>query len=312
MSNRISLSINNNNFRTERNGVGNSNNNNHVKDIKPRKPRSLKFWFFSFFPFYILTPLLPFLFTQAIWIPVIIVLSGFSMTLFYKGGAWSSKPGTKELSSSVVVLSAIYGIIGGLAITTAIGAYSASIQSLDAEIRTPLDVILLLSHNTKFFSDTVLLLGFFTVALPTYLGSTFFLSHQFDTKEQNKGVKDLFLTFILSFLQSVFLYFMSTSIGSFNQFALWLFLLQIVNSIWSIWQLFSRSSIFKKNYRPPPPREWVPLDVLLVLFLLVYFIYQIEVSWIDYVLLLVVLSVRTLFDFQVGWDSVYAEVIRQK
>lgn len=99
MSNRISLSINNNNL-TERNSVGNSYDNNHVKDTKPRKPRSLKFWFFSFFPFYILTPLLPFLFTQAIWIAVIIVLSGFLMTLFYKGGESSSKPGTKELSSS--------------------------------------------------------------------------------------------------------------------------------------------------------------------------------------------------------------------
>ena len=180
--------------------------------------------------------------------------------IFYKRGASSSKPPTKELSSSIVVLSAIYGIIGGLAITTAIGAYSATIQSLDAEIRTPLDVALLLSHNTKFYFDTVLLLGFFTVALPTYLGSTFFLSHQFDTKEENNGIKVLFLTFILSFLQSVFLYFMSTSIESFNQFVLWLFLLQIVNSIWSIWQLFTRSHVFRKQYRPPPPREWVPID----------------------------------------------------
>jgi len=232
--------------------------------------------------------------------------------IFYKRGASSSKPPTKELSSSVVVLSAIYGIIGGLAITTAIGAYSATIQSLDAEIRTPLDVALLLSHNTKFYFDTVLLLGFFTVALPTYLGSTFFLSHQFDTKEENNGIKVLFLTFILSFLQSVFLYFMSTSIESFNQFVLWLFLLQIVNSIWSIWQLFTRSHVFRKQYRPPPPREWVPIDVLLILFLSIYFIYQIELTWNDYVYLLVVLFVRTIFDFRVGWDSVYAEVIRQK
>ena len=273
----------------------------------------LKIWFPSFLPFYVLTPLLPFFFDETVLGSFITVLAGFTMArVFYKRGSWSSKPGWKTLSSSVVVLSAIYGIIGGLAITTAIDNYSVALQDTHQKIRTPIDLALLISDDSIFYSATILLLGFFVVALPTYLGSTFFLSHEFDTEKQNKGIKILFLTFILSFLQSIFLYFMSTSISSFNEFVLWLFLLQIVNSIWSIWQLVSKSRKFRNDYRPPPPREWVPLDILLVLFLLVYFIYQIEVSWIDYVFLLVVLSVRTLFDFRVGWDSVYAEVIRQK
>ena len=287
--------------------------NNRQAGTDNHPMRLLKIWIPSFFPFYVLTPLIPFLLAQTVLGSFIAVLAGFTIAVaFYKHGSPSSRPSRKRLSSSVVVLSAIYGIIGGLAITTAIDTYSDTLHNVDLKIRTPMDLALLLSSDTKFYNDTILLLGFFAVALPTYLGSTFFLSHEFDTKKQNKGIKALFLTFILSFFQSIFLYFMSTSIGNFYEFVLWLFLLQIVNSVWSIWQLVSKSGKFRNDYRPPPPREWVPLDILLVLFLLVYFIYQIEVSWIDYVFLLIVLSVRTTIDFQVGWDSVYAEVIRQK
>lgn len=155
------------------------------------------------------------------------------MTLIFSNqGESSSRPKRKTLNSSIVVLSAIYGIIGGLAVTTAMDEYSNTLLTMDFGIKTPLDLALLISHNTKFHSDSVLLLGFFAVALPTYVGSTFFLSREFDTKKQKNGINTLFLTFIFSFLQSI----------------------------------FSKSSVFRKDYRSPPPREWVTIDILLVLF----------------------------------------------
>jgi hypothetical protein len=292
---------------------------------------NLLLWFLVFFIFYVLTPIIPSILglvvpgslipTISSYPSVVIVLIGFGLAyvLSKQGQSSDETNAEQKLSSTFVVLSAIYGIVGGLAITTAIAAYIDTLEIVDAKIATPLDLFSLLSYNDVYFTNTILLLSFFAVALPTYLGSTYFLSREFKpqqenvvciTPQQKEGDKILFSTFILSFVQSIFLYFMSTSVTDFSRFIVWLFLLQFINSTWAIWQLIHRS----KNlvYKPPPPREWIPLDVLTVLFLSVYFLYSMNLTWKDSIYLLVVVSGRALVDLRVGWESVYRHVIRQK
>ena len=107
---------------------------------------------------------------------------------------------------------------------------------------------------------------------------------------------------------------MSQSIKSpefFNQFVLWLFLFQAVDSIWVMIVFFSSSQWFKRYHTAPPPREWIPLNVWTMLFLLVFFEYPLKAGWEPYAELLAVLIVRTIADFRVGWNTVYGRVIEQ-
>jgi hypothetical protein len=97
----------------------------------------------------------------------------------------------------------------------------------------------------------------------------------------------------------------------FSRFVLWLFLLQIIDTIWIMITILVRTSGFKRPSYPQPPYEWVLLNTLMMIFLLVYFLYPITITWDVYLALLGVFFARTLADLRVGWKSVYQPVILQ-
>jgi hypothetical protein len=136
------------------------------------------------------------------------------------------------------------------------------------------------------------------------------------------GTRGLFFTFTLSFVQGTFLFFMAISINSsethplstpepFSRFVLWLFLVQIIDTIWIMVTILVRTSGFKRPSYPPPPYEWVLLNTLMMIFLLGYFLYPITITWDVYLALLGVFFARTLADLRVGWKSVYQPLILQ-
>lgn len=218
----------------------------------------------------------------------------------------------------------------------------------NAVIRSPIELFALLT-NYNYFSTFFLVLTFFSMAGTSYLGTTFFLSHiaeqqkekvesdlqalprLYKRKEPEKpygprttaiiaGTRGLFFTFILSFLQGTFLLLMAISINSsetlstpeiFSRFVLWLFLLEIIDTIWIMLTILVRTSGFKNSSSLPPPYEWVLLNTLMMVFLLVYFLYPITITWDVYIALSIVFLARTLADFRVGWKSVYGPVILQ-
>jgi hypothetical protein len=270
------------------------------------------------------------------------VFVGFGTTCgWYKKGKATIKKTlkVKALGSSLIVLSAIYAIVAGFAITATLSNYAEALTLIKTPMKTPLYLLSFLYSEQNYFHNTVLMFGFFLVASTCYLGATFFLSYDVDPSKIPDLPKDTpsqqdeqrtdrvrFYTFIISFLQAVFLFLMSRkeAMSSIDLFVTWLFLLYFFNFVWSIIYLFISHALklqhkLKNNTNlplqvilPKAPLQWIPLNALTMLFLLVYVVYPHPVNsdWSTYISLLIVLFGSTLSDFYIAWNDVYSLVIR--
>jgi hypothetical protein len=319
-------------------------NKKKVQGIEEQRKFETKM-FFVFFVFYIV-PFLPFILAQlkiytlnsqqSFWLSSTVVLVGIGTIFavyhcrkYYRKSVEDDLPKKRETTTgSLVVLAGIYAIVASFAITASLEGFFKALTSTNTTIRDPTQLISLLGSNYNYFTTTFLVLTFFSVAITSYLGTAFFLSYVGERpKEEIKsdlltaGTKGLFFTFVLSFLHGTFLLFMAVSINSpeslstpeiFSIFVLWLFLLELTDTIWIMVTMLVRTSGFKNPFQVPPPYEWVLLDTLMMIFLLAYFLYPTTITWDAYLALLIVFVARTLADFRVGWKSVYRPVILQK
>lgn len=284
---------------------------------------------------------------QSFWISPIIVLAAIG-TIFaiyyhrenYRKFVGDDSPKKRDTTTgSLIVLAGIYAIVASFAITASLEGFFKALTSTNATIRDPSQLFSLLGSNYDYFATTFLVLTFFSVAIPSYLGTAFFLSYVSERpKDEIKddlrklvrrqikkpepagrsenavetliaGTRGLFFTFVLSFLQGIFLLFMAISINSpdtlptpqiFSFFVLWLFLLEIIDTIWIMVTFLIRTSGFKEHFKVPPPYEWVLLNTLMMVYLLTYLVYPVSVTWNIYLVLLIVFAARTLVDFRVA------------
>jgi hypothetical protein len=208
----------------------------------------------------------------------------------------------KAVGSSLIVLSAIYAIVAGFAITEALSNYANALSS------------------PHYFHNTALLFAFFLVASSCYLGATFFLSYdadpnmEIDPKDEENRDRLRFITFIISFLQAVFLFLMSRAMASIDLFVTWLILLYFFNFVWSIiylplsHYLKLKNRLPLKEILPKAPLQWIPLNFMTMLFLLVYVAYPHPVNS-DWSMVFVLFG-STLSDYYIAWRDVYSNVIR--
>jgi hypothetical protein len=219
----------------------------------------------------------------------------------------------REVGGSLIVLSGIYAIVAGFAITAALGNYADALTMGKSPIKTPLDLLFFLCSDQNYFHNTVLLFGFFLVASTSYLGATFFLSYDVGSAPlQTERVR--FFTFIISFLQAAFLFLMSRkeAMSSIDIFVIWLFLLYFFNFVWSILYLVTSVALGLESNVPAAPRQWIPLNGLTMAFLLLYVLYPhlVNSDWSTYTSLLIVLFGSTMSDYYIAWGSVYSRVIK--
>jgi hypothetical protein len=209
--------------------------------------KKMFFIFFIFYALVLLPPLIaPYLKIQPTFLPSSIVVVVGIATIFVvyqqrKSDADKSLP-KRDTTGSLFVLAGIYAIVASFAITEALAVYSEALAFTDATIRSPMDLITLLGTNYNYFTTTFLVLTFFSMAGTSYLGTTFFLSHEADRPENEiksdlqkfpriglkrkgseaaamdgtsgktleaviAGTRGLFFTFILSFVQGTFLFY---------------------------------------------------------------------------------------------------------
>jgi hypothetical protein len=206
---------------------------------------------------------------------------------------------TKETESShderkmgqnpILILSGIYGVVAGFAITTAL---QSAFVPLEGEPQSPLDLVL------AFPNEFCSLLIFLSIAVPFYHGTSMFL-----VKIAREGIKKgtegkTFFDFVVLFVEASLLIAMGLTLNSFHAFTGWITLLIIVDASW----LFI--SLAKKDYSAPI--EWLQLDIPFILFLILLPRFStLEPQFVTLVILLAISVFRSAIDYKVAWRSIY-------
>jgi hypothetical protein len=245
--------------------------------------------------------------------------------------------------SPAVILSLMYGFVAAFAITEALRTFSDALTiSSEKILNLPLERILNLplekiiemgrTASPSFFyipfhnlSDLINLIGFFSIAIPFIHAGLVFLTTraaEIMTLDRRKGqARNLFIIFLFSFIQAMFLYFIAINIDNTRQFILWLTLALLVDLVWSglsmrinlsqaVIQLTSRKKL--TNYvsyieDDKIPIEWIHVNILTTGFFISLMILNpsiLEDAFISF-LLVCVLFLRTISDYITGWRAIY-------
>jgi hypothetical protein len=206
---------------------------------------------------------------------------------------------TKEIKSSderrttgqnpILILSGIYGVVAGFAITTAL---QSAFVPLAGQPRSPLDLVS--AAPNEFWS----LFIFLSIAVPFYHGTSMFL-----VKIAREGIKKgtegkTFFDFVVLFVEASLLIAIGLTLNTFHAFTGWITLLIIVDASW----LFI--SLAKKDYSAPI--EWLQLDIPFILFLILLPRFStLELQFVTLVILLAISVFRSAIDYKVAWRSIY-------
>ena len=209
---------------------------------------------------------------------------------------------TKEIESSderrtgqnpILILSGIYGVVAGFAITTAL---QSAFLPLEEEPRGPLDLVS--ASPVEFWS----LFIFLSIAVPFYHGTSMFL-----VKIAREGIRKgtegkTFFDFVVLFVEASLLIAMGLTLNSFHAFTGWITLLIIIDASW----LFI--SLAKKDYSAPI--EWLQLDIPFILFLvLIPNFFTSELQFFTLLILLAISVLRSAIDYKIAWRSIYFPLV---
>jgi hypothetical protein len=208
----------------------------------------------------------------------------------------------------------IYGLIMGLGIYEALTSYGnvlgTAIESHLASNPLNFELFGLVS------SSTFRIIAFLVTVLPFIHGAILMFSNKWykesGTNRTHFGLA--FVFFIAVFLQTTLLYYAGVNVEKSSLFILYLWLLMVVNTIWLLLQGIVTYKILHRNdyflYR------WIPINFSTVAFLSVFlFISPNVFSGLDInensqvnVLMLAVLSTRSVADYYLGWKDLYSKL----
>jgi hypothetical protein len=191
-------------------------------------------------------------------------------------------PADLRTDNPIIILGAIYGIVAGLAITKALEDY-----------------------HPNDFSMTLLLIGFFTIALTFYHGAAVFLTTTAAELYKKKYAGKLLYNFIFLFTEAIFLFFISESLRVIDRFVIMFLALLVVDLVWSLTHQIDKT--INKNGADVNPQsyvEWIHLDFLMIGFLIAFLAFHPSAQASGYILLAVLL-LRSVVDYRVGWQLVY-------
>lgn len=146
---------------------------------------------------------------------------------------------TEPARQAVKILSAMYAVIGGLSLTTAVKGFSS------------------LENPSLGIEPTI---TFFATALPFYNGCTMFLITNYYQKGFEGRTREPLFDFLSLFSESIALYGMAINIANLLYFCISLMVLLFVDSMWVFYILIRR-------WRHEIPREWLWLNFYMFSFL---------------------------------------------
>ena len=189
----------------------------------------------------------------------------------------------------ILILSGIYGVVAGFAITIAL---QSAFVPLGGQPRSPLDLV------SAAPNELLSLFIFLSIAVPFYHGTSMFL-----VKIAREGIKKgtegkTLFDFVVLFVEASLLIAMGLTLDSFPAFTGWITLLIIIDASW----LFI--SLAKKDYSAPI--EWLQLDIPFILFLILLPRFStLELQFVTLVILLAISVFRSAIDYKVAWRSIY-------
>lgn len=203
----------------------------------------------------------------------------------------------KKRSDQLLIFSALFAIIGGLAITSALETFADPTQNTYIQY----------AHNIYGFTDLItskpafVIASFFPIAiLFIHCGVIFLSTNAVNAISQGKRA-GYFFSALLIFLSGVILYYASSQINDILNFSFWIFLLMLFDIVWVVYNWKS-----KIDYQP----QWLHFDLSMLFFtlsilLLFHSLTQIETE--VYLYMLIVFVGRTFADYIAGWRNVWSK-----
>jgi len=193
------------------------------------------------------------------------------------------------------ILSLIFAVIAGFAITRALSHFSDSVG----------DGLLSLGIIMR-------LISFFAISIPFFHASLSILK---TNTKLNKHPSLIFLMFIVLFVNAVIIYLQAENLLSPNLFVTFITILVGFNAVWLLLQkpLVTFYKIKETKNGGLPHEEWMEMHSITFSYLFFSFLPYIQQSSVHLelldVVLFFVLVARVTFDYIVGWNSVYSTTI---
>lgn len=210
-----------------------------------------------------------------------------------------------SIKRQYAILATLYGLIAALALTTSLDSFATLFTDegcIDPQTETEIicfdktetleQLPFLLASNPM-----LLLVSFFAVGILYYhCGIAFFATEAADLVADKKKMGVLISSFLL-FLEGLILYFAAYSIDSVLQFSLWIAVLMAVDITWVLINIRKKIDVLF---------QWIHFGSIVLLFLVIFLlsasIGNHQVNEFDYVAVLIVLLLRTVMDYKVGWN----------
>lgn len=211
----------------------------------------------------------------------------------------------ENLRRKYAIFASLYALIAALALTTSLDSF-VSLPAGDGCIdpQTKSEIICFDKTETLeklpflLASNPMLLLGsFFAVGILYYhCGIAFFATEAADLIVDKKKI-GVFISSFLLFLEGLILYFAAYSIDSVLQFSLWISVLMAVDIVWVLINIKKKIEVLF---------QWIHFGAIVLLFLVTFLlsasIGNHEINKLDYLAVLIVLLLRTIMDYKVGWN----------
>ncbi len=200
---------------------------------------------------------------------------------------------SKEKREDIVLIaSGLYALVAGLAVTTAITAIVQGAGGANATaVYSPFDLL-----NESLLRRELVAITFFAFAIPFYHGAVLALAENMRSIKAGDVSRAAF-DFSVLFVEAAILYALALATSSLNVFLSWLFLLLLIDIVWT-----GASLSLKWGSRIIPLKLWLGLNLFMIAYVGVYrfavpLVYPGDELW-RYDLLVFVSVVRTVIDYR--------------
>ena len=216
----------------------------------------------------------------------------------------------------------IFAIISGLAITKSLESFNMALkidngvnevtnsnQTTQMNVTDGISWGIQVSHTSTV--DVIMIICFFMVSIPFIHATAVFLTNTNLIDKQTHRQKAIILHYILLLVETIFLFLVAANVN-IHQNSLFLVFLTFMVAVDVLWTIVELSIIKNNNL----PLEWMYNNFLMILFLFYFMVYlhspMFEIESIPenplvYLILLVIISLRTIINYKVAWKNIYSK-----
>lgn len=204
--------------------------------------------------------------------------------------------GKKKKSDQLLIFAALFAIIGGLAITSALESFTDPVQN----------TYIPYAHNIFGFLDLIsskpafVIASFLPIAILFIHCGIIFLSTD-AVRYISQGNKiTYFISSLIIFIEGIILFYASTEINDILNFSFWIFVLMAIDLVW-----LGVNWIKGLDFEP----QWINFDLSMLFFTLCVLLLFRSVTQIEtevYAYMVVVFVGRTCADYIAGWRTFWS------